>query len=400
MTRIVYIGAAWLSLTSCGGRDISAKRSQPETIDVRVARPRHVRIPAAIDLSGTVESRFEPTNVAFLVSGKVVSVGPREGDFVKAGSTLAIIDPTDFQFVLESAAAQTVQAHAQFEKASASARTEVVEQARSNLTLAEDEYRRMKILYDRKSLAPNDFEKYQNALTNAQQQYEQAKQGAQKEDKDAAKAAWGQAEAAERTARKRLSDATLVAPVSGYVAKRNIEPGAIAAPGTPVFTIIELDPVEIQAGVPETDIRLVHRGQKALITTSALPAMSFAGQVQLINVSAESQTRTYMTRIRVPNHDGKLLVGMIAEAHILSGGEIEVLTLPGSSIVRDPQGATQVFVYFSNEKRVYPKRVTTGAITGQDIQIVDGITDADWIVIAGQQLVREGSIVRAKEAIP
>src|SRR5258706_14871128 len=120
----------------------------------------------------------------------------------------------------------------------------------------------MKILSDRKSLAPNDFEKYQTPLTNAKQQYEQAKQGAQKEDKDAAKAAWEQAQASERIARKRLSDATLIAPVSGFVAKRNIEPSAKASPGAAVFTMVELDPVEIQVGIPETDIRLVHRGQQ------------------------------------------------------------------------------------------------------------------------------------------
>ncbi len=397
LAPMLYLAIVLLSLTGCGA---SAKHAQPEAVDVRVARPRHVRGPTEIDVSGSVETTSEPTNVAFLVSGKVIRAGPREGDSVKAGQVLAVIDPTDFQFAVESAAAQTALARAQFEKASVSARPEVVEQARANLSLAENEFRRMKILSDRKSLAPNDFEKYQTALTNAQQQYEQAKQGAQREDKDAAKASWEQAQAAERAARKRLSDATLVAPMSGFIAKRSVEPGAMAGPGTAVFTIVKLDPVEIQVGIPETDIRLVHRGQKAIVTATALPGMSFSGQVHLVNVSAEPQTRTYMTRITVPNREGRLLVGMIAEARIVGDGQIDVLTLPGISIVRDPQGATQVYVYFSNEKRVYARRVTTAGITGQDIQIADGIKDTDWIVVAGQQLVREGSIVNAKAVNP
>src|SRR5258708_3613012 len=384
----------------CGTREGSAERAQPEPIEVRVARPKHVQSSNEIDVSGTVETPSEPTNVAFLVSGKVIRVGPREGDSVKAGAVLAMIDPADFQFAVESAAAQTALARAQFEKASVSARPEVLEQARANLSRAEDEFRRMKILYERKSLAPNEFEKYQTTLITSQQQYEQAKQGAQKEDKDAAKAAWEQAQAAERIARKRLRDATLVAPVSGFIAKRNIEPGAMAGPGTAVFTMVELDPVEIQVGIPETDIRLVHRGQQAIVTASALPGTSFSGRVHLVNVSAEPQTRTYMARIRVPNREGRLLVGMIAEARIVGDEQINVLTLPGTSIVRDPQGATQVYVYFPNEKRVYARRVTTAGITGQDIQIVNGINDSDWIVVAGQQLVREGSIVNAKEVTP
>jgi fructose-specific component phosphotransferase system IIB-like protein len=68
--------------------------------------------------------------------------------------------------------------------------------------------------------------------------------------------------------------------------------------------------------------------------------------------------------------------------------------------VRDPQGAPQVFVYFPNEKRVYAKRVTAGEVMDRDVQIVDGVKDTDLVVVAGQQLVREGSIVSAKEERP
>jgi multidrug efflux pump subunit AcrA (membrane-fusion protein) len=389
-----------LFLSGCARQGASANRAQPDPIAVRIAAPKHVRVPAEVLVSGTVETPSAPTSVGFLVSGKVIRVGPREGEFVKAGEVLAVIDPADFQFAVEAAVAQSALARAQNEKASVSARPEVVEQARANLSQAEDEFLRMKTLYEKKSLAPNDFKKYETTYANAQQQYGQAKEGAQLEDKAAAKAALEQAEAAERIARKRLSDSTLVAPISGFVSKRNIEQGAVASPDTAVFTLVELDPVEIQVGIPETDIRLIHRGQKAIVTASAFPGMSFPGQVHLVNISAEPQTRTYMARIRVPNREARLLVGMITEARIVGDGQIDVLTLPGTSIARDPQGATQVYVYFPNEKKVYARRVVTAGITGQDIQIVDGIKDTDWIVVAGQQLVREGSMVNAKEVHP
>jgi multidrug efflux pump subunit AcrA (membrane-fusion protein) len=398
--RYVCIAAALLCFAGCGTHEATASHSQPRSIDVRVARPKHVRIAGVVDLSGTVETPSEPTNVAFLVSGKVVRVGPREGDFVRAGDILAVVDPTDFQLALDSAAAQTAVARAKLEKASVPARPEVVEQARASLSLAENELRRMRLLYDRKSLAQNDFERYQTTFTNAQQQYEQAKQGAQKEDKDAARASWEQAQAAERIARKRLSDATLTAPVSGFIAKRNIERGAVAATSLTAFTIVQLDPVEIRVGIPETDISMVHHGQHAIATASALPGVQFLGNVRLISVSAEPETRTYMARITVPNRENKLLVGMIAEVRIMNDADTDVLTLPATSIMLDPRGATFVYVYFPNDKRVYAKRVTAGAITRQDIQIVDGINDSDLIVIAGQQLVREGSTVSPTEAHP
>ena len=142
---------------------------------------------------------------------------------------------------------------------------------------------------------------------------------------------------------------------------------------------------------------MVHRGQQAIVTVSARPGISFSGKVRLVNVSAEPQTRTYMVRITIPNPNGALLVGMIAEARILGNETIDVLTLPGQSLVRDPQGAPQVFVYFPNEKRVYARRVTVGAIMNRDVQIIDGVKDSDSVVVAGQQLVREGSVVSAKE---
>ena len=88
---------------------------------------------------------------------------------------------------------------------------------------------------------------------------------------------------------------------------------------------------------------------------------------------------------------------MIAEARIMGSETRDVLTLPGQSLVRDPQGAPQVFVYFPNEKRVYAKRVTVGEVMDRDVQIVDGVKDSDSIVVAGQQLLREGSVVSAKE---
>jgi multidrug efflux pump subunit AcrA (membrane-fusion protein) len=127
------VGVA-LFLSGCARQSASADRAQPDPISVRIATPKHVRIPAEVVVSGTIETPSAPTTVGFLVSGKVIRVGPREGDFVKAGEVLAVIDPTDYQFAVEAAIAQTALARAQNEKASVSARPEVVEQARANLS--------------------------------------------------------------------------------------------------------------------------------------------------------------------------------------------------------------------------------------------------------------------------
>lgn len=379
-------------LTSCSGP------KQPEqvaaaAVPVTIGSVRHIDEFETVAVSGSVVPPAAASVVSFLVSGRVIRVIPREGDYVKKGQLLAAIDPTDYQLGVAAATAQTSAARAVFQKAEAPARPEQLEQARIAFERSEDEYRRMKILYDSKSLAPNDFQKFQAQYDAARQQYEMAKSGAQKEDKAQAKATAEQAAVAEQVARKHLSDATLYSPIDGFITRRSIEPGDTTAPGRPVFEIVQLDPVEINAGVPETDVRRVRIGQKASIRIPALPDQKFQGTVRVVNVSADPSTRTYMTRITVPNSKHILRIGMIAEAQIRGSQKVNVMTIPGEAIVHDPQGATIVFVYFPDQKRVYSKRVDTGTVYGKEIQIRSGLSGDEAIVLAGQNRLRDGVLV-------
>ena len=385
-----------VSLTACGGEP-HKKEAKSEAVAVAVGRVQKLKERETISASGTVSTPNSPASVCFLVSGKVVFVGPREGEPVKKGQVLARIDPTDFALAIKGTAAQAASAHAAMNKALHSARPELLEQARISLERAEDEYRRMKMLYDAKSLAPNDFEKFRAAYEHAKQDYQQAKAGGQREDKDLAQASYNQAAAQLEVARKALSDATLCAPMDGYIAKRSIEPGDSAAPGRPVFEIVQMDPIEVNVGVPETDVHLMRIGQKADITVPALPGMSFQGTVRVINVSADPSTRTYMTRIVVPNPEHSLRVGMVAEATIRGDRDVSMATLPGEAVVRDPQGATQVYVYYPDQKRVYAKRVEIGAAVNRNVEIKSGLSGNELIVLAGQTKLRNGLTVTASE---
>jgi membrane fusion protein (multidrug efflux system) len=347
-----------VSLSACT-REHHKKESNSETVPVTVGKVQRVHDRETISVSGTVSTPNSPASISFLVSGKVMSVGPREGEYVKKGQVLASIDPTDYQLPLAGAKAQADQARVGYER-------------------AEDEFKRMKMLYDSKSLAPNDFQKYKAAYDSARQQYEQAV-------------------ASEKLFRKRLTDGTLCAPTSGYIAKRSIEPGDTASPGRVAFEIVQIDPVEVNVGVPETDVRLVKVGQKAEITVPALPGKSFQGTVRVINVSADPNTRTYMTRISVANKEHELRVGMVAEATIRGDRTIAMVTLPGDAVVRDAQGATQVYVYYPDQKRVYTKRVEIGAAVNRNVEIKSGLEGSELIVLAGQSKLRNGLTVMATE---
>lgn len=206
-----------------------------------------------------------------------------------------------------------------------------------------------------------------------------------------------QAAAAEKLSRKRLADATLLAPTSGYIARRAIEPGDTAAAGQPVFEIVQMEPVEVNVGIPETDVHRVRIGQTADITAPALPGKTFQGIVRLINVSADPNTRTYMARIAVENPERLLRVGMVAEAVIRGDRAVAMATLPGETVVRDPQGAPQVFVYYPDQQRVYAKRVEIGAAAGREVEIKSGLAGDELIVLAGQTRLRDGLLVSATE---
>ncbi|WP_305047094.1 efflux RND transporter periplasmic adaptor subunit [Geoalkalibacter sp.] len=396
IVAVMCLTLSGVSLSACSGEP-QTKEPDSAAVPVIVGKVQQVQELETISVSGTVSTPNASANLGFLVSGKVVFVGPREGEFVEKGQVLARIDPTDYTLSVNAAEAQAANARAAMEKAMSSARPELLEQARIALERAEDEHRRMKMLYDSKSLAPNDYLKYKAAFERARQEYEQAKFGGQREDKALAKATYDQAVAQLAIARKALSDATLLAPTSGYIAQRSIEPGDTAAAGRPVFEIVQMEPVEVNVGIPETDVHRVRIGQKAAITVPALPEKFFEGTVCLINVSADPNTRTYMARIAVENPERLLRVGMVAEAAIRGDRTIALATLPGEAVVRDPQGATQVFVYYPDQQRVYAKRVEIGAAAGRDIEIRSGLEGSELIVLAGQTRLRNGLLVSATE---
>lgn len=342
---------ALLTLISCSSEK-PAEQTADRAIPVKVGSIRHVQDHERVSVSGTVASPDAPAAVSFLVSGKVVQVGPREGEHVDKGQLLAAIDPTDYTLSVQAASAQ-------------------VKQARIGIERSGDEYGRMKFLFESRSLAANDFEKFKAAYLTAQQLLDQAV-------------------ANEKLSQKRLTDASLYAPGSGFISKRSIEPGEMASPGRPVFEIVKLDPVEISVGVPETDIHLVRLGQTAVIKIPALPGELFRGTVRVINVSADPSTRTYMTRITVPNPKQILRVGMVAEAQIRGDRMLDLMTLPAEAIVRDPQGATVVFVYYPDQGRVYARRVETGTVHGREIAIKSGLSGNESVVLAGQEKLRDG----------
>lgn len=390
VVAVVMLSSA---VISCGGGKTGGEGAARETpVSVRVERPQRLERPVLVAASGTVEAH-ETVDLAFQVAGRVARVGIEEGQPVRKGQILAELDATDYRFGLEGAESQALVARATLDKARNTARPEELEQAKAAYDRAQDEYTRYRQLYERKSMAPVDFAKVEAAWRAARAHYEMAQNGARKEDRAAASAAVDQAQAQVGVNRKRVADTRLTAPVAGIIARRGVDPGEMVAAGMPVFTIVNMNPTRVRVGIPETDIGRVHLGQRAAITVPALGETVFGGKVDVVGVAADPNSRTFTVKIVVPNPGNALKAGMIAEAGIEGAGTINVLTVPGESIERDPQGATLVYVYYPDRGRVHSRRVEVGTVRGQRIEIRSGLAGDEQVVIAGRQKLREGAPV-------
>lgn len=287
--------------------------------------------------------------VAFEVPGKAVMVGPDEGQPVRAGETIAALDPTDYRLGVEQASAQADRA-------------------------ARDRDRNQPLLASG-AIAPADMDHLESG----------ARQSA----------------AAADLAKKRLADTRLTAPLSGVIARRAIEVGSTVSPGLPVFTIVDLDPVRVRVGVPEGDVGHVTEGAAATVRIPALDA-DFGGRVSLIGVAADPATRSYTVEISVRNPSRRLRAGMVAEATIETGQKVPAMMVPSAAVLHDGGGGgtTIVYVLDRDAARVHARRVTTGIVRSDSLEITSGINPGDRVVVAGQQRVREGARVQPGGARP
>jgi multidrug efflux pump subunit AcrA (membrane-fusion protein) len=378
---------AMLPLAGCGPKPQVAA-DQP--VAVRVRAPQQIKEPVSVAASGAVEANVTALT-AFQIAGRVAKVDVDEGQPVTKGQVLAELDATDYRNAYDGAKAQADSALAVDHKAQQGPRTQELEQARIDFERWLDQYKRMKYLYDHKSLAANDFKQIEAGYQAAEQRYDMARQGTRVEDKQAATGQYHAAMAQMHEAQKKLADCKLIAPISGFVGMRRIDVGDTVAAGAPVIGVLDLNPVKVRAAIPEAEIGKVHEGARASVTIPSLDGKQFEGKVEAVGVSADPASRTYTVKIAVPNPQRLLRAGMVSETRIFGSAMVNAITVPGDAIVRDSRGVTQVYLYEPTRQRVYARRVEPGAPVGNEVEIRSGLTGNDQVVVAGQQNVREGS---------
>jgi len=387
---LAVICASVLLLAGCQ-KKLETAADQP--VPVRLQLPHHVQQPVSVAVSGSVEANVTALT-AFQVGGRVLHVYVEEGQRVTKGQILADLDPTDYRNAFNAASSEADAAAAVNAKANAGLRHQELEQTRIDFERTQDEYQRLKYLYDHQSLPANDFHKIEAAFLASQQRYDMAQSGTRVEDKQAASAGHAAANAQLAEAKKRLGDCQLRAPIAGFIGMRQLEVGVTVAPGVPVISVVDLNPVKVKAGIPEEEVGKVRVGDRAEVSIPSLSGQTFEGRIEAIAAASDPASRTYISKIVVPNPSRVLLAGMVSEARLFGGAQENVLTLPGSAIVRDARGVTQVYVLTPGQNRAYGRRVEVGAMIGNEVEISSGLTGNEQVVVDGQNHVREGSLVK------
>ena len=343
---IYWLGAIMFMLAclaACKPEKTDAVRP-PERRQVMVQKATHISANETVVVSGVLEAD-KTVPFSFLVPGKVDHVYVDEGDHVKKGQMLAKVEINDYRSNLEIAAAQLFE--------------------------AQDAYDRLQPLYKDGAIAEKAFIKI--------------------------KAVLDQAKAVRDIARKKVTDTRLRSPIPGIIGAKNVELGQTISAGIPVFTIVKTDRIFARVSVPESEIGKIALGQKASVTIKALDASIVKGKVTLIGAVAEPRTKTYTVKIELPNPDYTLRIGMIANAEIITDKPIEMITVPGKAIVRDADNLTYVFLLDKEKATALRQRVFIGSVFRNEIEIKEGLTAEDIIIIAGQHKITDGALIAVME---
>jgi len=182
-------------------------------------------------------------------------------------------------------------------------------------------------------------------------------------------------------------------PFDGYVMALGVREGAAVEPGATLFQLVDLSSVWIAAEVPETQAAWIKPGDPAKIEVPALPAKTFAGQVDYLYPELTQATRTLKVRIVVKNPALQLRPGMFAAAHLQGATRAQVLTVPSEAVIKT--GARSVVILAEDATHFRPAVVRVGTESAGRSEILEGLEAGQSVVASGQFLIDSEANLRS-----
>jgi HlyD family secretion protein len=295
-----------------------------------------------LKVSGNIEAH--ESLIGFKVPGRIVALPIEEGQSVEAGTVLARLDDADYRQRVKIDEANVQVRKNELALSLAGTRQQEIQaahqavlDAQADLRLKRLDFQRAQSLFQEdavsaqsRDVAATNLARAQAKYRSALQAYDQAVEGSRKEQIAIHRANLAQAEQNLRLARIELGYTVLRAPDSGVILVRQAELGEVAAVGTPVVTLADLDHLWLRAYVNETDLGRVRWGQPVRVTTDTYPGKTYRGSISFISSSAEFTPKTvqthqervtlvYRIKIDLENPRHELKPGMPADAVIELG---------------------------------------------------------------------------------
>ena len=183
----------------------------------------------------------------------------------------------------------------------------------------------------------------------------------------------------------------ITAPFAGVITRRNVDVGdLIDSGGRTLFVLTQMDPLRVYVNVPQSYANLVRPGQKVAVTQSELRGQSFDGEVARTAGSIDSATRTMQVEITLPNKQGTLLPGAYVQVSLPLAAN-PTIVVPTNVLLFRGEGTRVATVDGSSHVRLKP--ITLGRNLGESIEVLDGISSKDRLIVNPSDSLAEGDVV-------
>jgi HlyD family secretion protein len=374
--KILWISIAVVLLVALGGFALS--RRGPKPTEVQTAKVGRENLQAKVSANGKIQAQ-KKVDISATIPGQITRLAVEEGDQVKKGQFLLQIDAT------------TSRAEARSTEYSMQALREEVASARTTLTQARTDLRRVEGNYQAGIVPAADLDRARTAVRTGEAAVQMAERRV------------SQAGASLEGARDTLAKTTIRSPMDGVVTARRVEEGEVAvigvqnSPGTVLLTISDMSVVEAELEVDETSVPSVKLGQEARVRLDAYPNRTFRGVVTEVGssplVTATNQAIKFKVKVRLDDPPGDVKPGLSARADILTGFRGNALSVPLQAlVVRDierkpgeappppdaPREQEGVYLMEGGKTRFQP--VKTGLIGDLSIEVLSGLKGGETVI--------------------
>lgn len=340
----------------------------PETVrHVSVLPAQRADVPDLLEAVGTVRAA-ETSQLASQMIGNIVEIRAHEGDRVRRGQVLAVIDDAQPRAAVDRATAAE------------SAAEQEVTASDSDFTLAQSTLQRYQNLYDKKSVSPQEFDEVK------------ARCQAALAHRDGTRAGQAQAKAALAEARTSFSYTRIFAPFDGVITEKKADPGTLASPGLPIFTVEGLGHYRLEATVNENDLRYLQMGEQVPVVVDALENAELKGKVVQIVPAADPGTRSFLVKLELPA-DARLRSGLFGRAQF-SRGKRPSLLIPQTAVVA--RGQLQGVYVLDPSKIANLRYITLGKTTGGEVEVLAGLQEGERLVANPGSLDLNGKRIEAQ----